>query len=188
MSKGGGDRGDRPPPAPPGKALGYLGARFDPDGPGWLTTEDEQRRFLEALAVGRAAAVAQYPDHAAWLSLVEHLAAASDDPEIAASKDVSEFVGNMAFLATAGVFGGIDKVFRELAAAFATKAAQAQRLAGEDTRERVLAAWMSDVQAGRPDRGRSPRIARLLRLPETTVKSAVSALRKAGRLPGQGAR
>lgn len=128
-------------------------------------------------------------DRVAWLLALEALRLVGDLPEVRQSEAVSTFVSAVCLMAIRGYRGGgTDHALGLVSKATTRRAAAVSRRSGDDTRERVLAAWLADVQAGRPDRGRSPRVARALRLPETTVKSAVSALRKAGRLQGQGAR
>lgn len=144
-----------------------------------------------ARPMGSEAVTHQLPetDRVAWLLALEALRLVGDLPEVRQSEAVSTFVSAVGLMAMRGYRGGTtDHALALVSKATTRRAATVSRRSGDDTRERVLAAWLADAQAGRPDRGRSPRIARLLRLPESTVKSAVSALRKAGQLPGQGAR
>lgn len=121
-------------------------------------------------------------DHVAWAALAVALEDAEAHPAIANSEEVRDFVSSMRNACDLGIVGGVDEVFSLFETVAARRAAAPRRISGADTRARVLEAWRLDVQAGKATRGRISRIAEQLSEAYSTVRDAVVALRKDGKI------
>lgn len=179
-------RGDRPP-VPYTSDVDYgipctLVDQFAPEGKGWAVSDELAQRLLAASTTGASLLEALGgPDFIAWLRLLQILEAAQEHPQIAASREVAEFVGMLAMLVQgAPLNGGAKHVFDLVERAKSARAAQAARK--PDKRQDVIDAWLDDERRGNPERGRLARIAGAANL-DMPVRTVAGHLKAAGLKP-----
>lgn len=160
--------------APDKRLIDFLSDQCAPGGRGWERSELMAEDLLKAL---------HSEDGKAWVLLGTVLDELQYSEVIRRSSDVQEFVGVLSWMCTNAITGGIEEVAAWFNTAAARRAASGlTRPTGNDNRQRVLEAWKSDVDAGRPLYGRQVRISRVVKLKPTTIRFIVDRLRASGQI------